>query len=566
MIADGVLPSNEGRGYVLRRLLRRSARHGRLIGIEKPFLNGLCKKVVESSEAAYPELTDKYEHIKRVIKNEERAFASTVERGLELLNKYISENESGEIDGEAVFKLHDTYGFPVDLTREILAENDLSFDEDKFKELMTQQKDTARANQSFKGGWNQESAFVDISWIEQEYVGDNTTKLNTVVTEIIRSGEEVMVILEKTPFYAESGGQTGDTGTIENENCILKVKDTKKSANGLSVCHCSLEKGEINPGDKVTAMINTIRRDYTTRNHTAAHLLQSALRAVLGEHVQQAGSLVDEDRCRFDFTHTEALTAEQIQIVEGYVNEAILEDIAVNISRMNIDEAREMGAIALFGEKYGDRVRVVDISNNIYNISTELCGGTHVKNTGQLGLFKIMSESSVAAGVRRIEAVTGAGVLELLESSKREVAECQEKIRQLNSAHAKEIARLNAVIAELQASSAEIFELDEVDGIHLYVQEIPGADAGAIRQAGDYIKESYDNFAAVIAGESNFYCVCDDNATSKKFHAGNIVREIAAVTGGKGGGKADSAMAGIGDASKINEALESLPEIVKKLR
>jgi alanyl-tRNA synthetase len=564
MICDGVMPSNEGRGYVLRRLLRRAARHGRLLGIEKAFLFELCDKVIESCKDAYPELAEKQTYIKKTIRGEEESFSKTVEKGMELLNEHTAgRDERGTpISGDVVFKLHDTFGFPVDLTREILAENNLTFDENRFNELMNAQKDLARANQAFKGGWD-DATGAALAGLTTEFVTE--AKIKTLVSEIIEQDDKTIIVLEKTPFYAESGGQVGDTGIIESDNAMLKVVDTKKAPSGQSICYCIAEKGAIKKGDVVTASIDSVNRDYIMRNHTAAHLLQSALRAVLGDHVQQAGSYVDAQRCRFDFTHSQALTNEQIEIIEGFINESILENISVTTTEMPIEEAKKIGAIALFGEKYGDMVRVVNISNHFYDISTELCGGTHVRNTGQIGLFKIISEASVASGVRRIEAVTGTGVLELFNSKQAETAQVREELKAANSANSKEIARLNSVIANMQAKSAEINEVGEIKGIKLFTQQIPGADANAIRQAADKLKDSNESFAAIVAGESNLFCICDKRAVEAGFHAGNIVREAAAVTGGKGGGKPDSAMAGMGDSSKASQALEKFKDICGKV-
>jgi alanyl-tRNA synthetase len=563
MIADGVLPSNEGRGYVLRRLLRRAARHGRLLGYEKPFLHEVCDVVINENLSAYPELSEKREYIKKTIKTEEESFAKTVEKGLELLGQAIKTAQNNAIDGDVVFKLHDTFGFPVDLTREILAENNLTFDEAKFNELMQVQKDTARANQAFKGGWD-DAVGAALAGLETKYVpygSDMTAK----ILEIIETENQVMVVLDETPYYAESGGQVGDIGEMwkvgTSDSARMKVLDTKKAPSGQSVCYCLIESGSFKKGDRVQAQIDWNRHRAIKRNHTSAHLLQSVLREYLGEHVQQAGSYVDDERCRFDFTHGQALTAEEITSVEHQINIDIFANYDVKINEMPIDEAREIGAVALFGEKYGDVVRVVEIGVEGDPVSVELCGGCHVENTGEIGLFKIISEASVAAGVRRIEAVTGWGVLELLNSKQVEIHEAGEKIKQLNSAHTKEIARLNSEIASMQAQNSEVVEVGEKDGIKLLVMKLPGAAADALRQAGDKLKSEKSGFAAVLAGESNFYCVCDKEAVAKGMNAGNIVREISAVTGGKGGGRPDSAMAGIGDASKVDEALEKLKEM-----
>ncbi|MCL2036549.1 MAG: alanine--tRNA ligase [Oscillospiraceae bacterium] len=573
MICDGVLPSNEGRGYVLRRLLRRAARHGRLIGIKELFLYELCDKVIESSKSAYPELAEKQIYIKKTIQTEEESFAKTVEKGMSILMERIDSLSKGEIlNGEDAFKLHDTFGFPLDLTKEILAEKGLVLDEEKFAEKMKEQRDTARANQSFKGGWGDGQLTIDNERIAVEFVGEELTEnIETKILAVIKNGEEVescsageevMVVLEKTPFYAESGGQIGDKGLIWNdcENNLMAVSDTKKIKSGQSVCYATVERGTFNKNDTVDASFDFDCRSAIQRNHTAAHLLQAAMRFVLGEHVHQAGSLVDENRCRFDFTHGQALNADEVRAIENEVNCYILANEPVVIKEMPIDEAKKIGATALFGEKYGDVVRVVKIGD----VSTELCGGTHVKNIGEIGLFKIVSESSVASGVRRIEAVTGWGVLGLFKTKQEEVEQLQEKFKASNSASQKEIARLNAIIANMQAKSAVVEEVGNSGGIKLLVQKIPGADANALRQSGDKLKDAYSGFAAVLAGESNFLCVCDPAAVEAGLKAGEIVREIAVVTGGKGGGRADSAMAGIGDNSRVDAALSKFAESFSK--
>jgi alanyl-tRNA synthetase len=515
--------------------------------VTKPFLYELCDKVVQSSKSAYPELTEKQAYIKKTLLTEEEAFAKTVEKGMELLEKHIADKS---VTGDIVFKLHDTFGFPVDLTREILTENGLTFDEAKFKELMQIQKDTARANQGFKGGWD-DTANAAFEGLTTEFA--DCGEIDTTILEIIETEDCVMVVLEKTPFYAESGGQVGDTGFINK----IGVLDTKKTPSGLSVCYC--ENNTLQKGDMVKASVDGLLRCAITRNHTSAHLLQSALRLVLGDHVQQAGSLVDENRCRFDYTHGQALTAEEIKQAETIMNNNILANMPVEIAEMPIEDAKKIGATALFGEKYGDTVRVVKVGD----VSTELCGGCHVERTGEIGLFKIISESSVASGVRRIEAVTGWGVLELLKSKQDEIAESADKLKAEKSAAAKEISKLNSIIAGMQAKSATVDEVGELDGIKLYVQKIPGADANALRQSGDNLKDK--SCVALLAGEGNFFCVCSKEAVAKGLNAGKIVGAVAAVTGGKGGGKPDSAMAGIGDVSKVDSALEQFKDICGKV-
>jgi len=559
MMCDGVLPSNEGRGYVLRRLLRRAARNGRLLGYQKPFLYEVCDTVINENQTAYPELAEKRDYIKKTIKAEEESFAKTVEGGLKILSDIIAKlPTNGVLSGDIAFRLHDTYGFPLDLTKEILAEKGFTLDKEKFRELMQVQKDTARANQAFKGGWDDEQLTISD---ELTVSFEDTGECETPVLEVIENDELSIVVLEKTPFYAESGGQVGDTGQLKTTDgqLTIKVLDTKKTKKGLSVCYCEGGNGRLKKGDKVTAKIDSTRREAITRNHTAAHLLQAAMRDVLGEHVHQAGSLVDENRCRFDFTHGQALTTVEIAEIEETVNDFILANDPVIIKEMPIEEAKKQGAIALFGEKYGDTVRVVKIDM----VSAELCGGIHVKNTGEIGLFKIVSESSAAAGIRRIEAVTGFGVLDLFDLKQNEFNQSLEKLKTQNSAQQKEISRLNSVIAGMQAKSAEIDKVGEVSGISLFTQKIPGANADALKQAGDKLKSGNKDFSAVIVGESNFYCICDMGAVSKGLNAGNIIREIAVVTGGKGGGKADGAMAGIGDVSKIDEALSKFKSIIE---
>ncbi|MCL2018456.1 MAG: alanine--tRNA ligase [Oscillospiraceae bacterium] len=553
MICDGVLPSNEGRGYVLRRLLRRASHHGRLLGFKEPFLYDVCDMVVNENKSAYPELSEKHDYIKKAIKTEEESFGKTVEKGLTILTALIDNlSKDAVVKGEDAFRLHDTYGFPLGLTKEILAEKGFGLDEEKFRELMQIQKDTARANQSFKGGWGDEQLTIDSGQLTVTF--EDIGEIETKILEVVQKDDYTLVVLEKTPFYAESGGQVGDAGqlTMNSGQLIVKVIDTKKTSTGVAFCVCEGSPA-LKKGDVVTAKTDATRRRAIQRNHTSAHILQAAMREVLGVHVSQAGSLVDENRCRFDFTHGQALSADEIGRIEKAVNNCILCNYSVNVSEMPLAKAKEIGAVALFGEKYGDTVRVV----NIGGVSTELCGGTHVKNTGEIGLFKIVSEASAAAGIRRIEAVTGFGVLDLINSKQNEISSAVNKIKQQNSAHSKEIASLNALIAQMQAQNSKIEQVGERDGIKLLIMKTPGANADALRQAGDKLKSEHADFAAVLAGESNFLCVCDKGAITKGFNAGNIVREIAAITGGKGGGRADSAMAGIGDTSKTDQALAS---------
>ncbi len=586
MVGDGVRPSNEGRGYVLRRLLRRAARHGRLLGMTKPFLTEIVDQVIEENKSAYPELAEKSEYIKKVIATEEESFNKTVEKGSQLLNDLIAGlGENGVLSGDDAFRLHDTYGFPLDLTKEILEEKGLTLDEERFKELMLNQKQTARANQAFKGGWD-EASMNAVSGFKTEFTGYKTLTQETKLLALIKDGEsvqsasegdQVIAVIEKTPFYAEMGGQVGDTGTITAGDSVLNVVDTKKAASGQFVCYCNVARGEFFTAATVTTTVDQELRNTTNRTHTSVHLLQAALRQVLGDHVHQAGSYVDEKIGRFDFSHFSAMTPEEIAKVEKIVNAEILKGVDVITEELPIEEARKKGAMALFGEKYGDVVRVVSTADGF---STEFCGGTHLDNTSKAGLFKILSESSVASGVRRIEATTGYGVLEALESAKQTIAGAADilKIPNPNAL----IQRCEAVTAELSEAKKEIDKLQrqlsanamgdltanaaDINGIKVFSAVLEGTVGDALRKAGDDIKSKYDSFIAVLAGHSdgkgNFLCICSKEAIDKGANAGQIVKQIAAIAGGKGGGKPDSAMAGIADLSKIDEALVALSGIV----
>ena len=586
MVGDGVRPSNEGRGYVLRRLLRRAARHGRLLGVNKPFLYEVCDTVIDENLTAYPELNEKREYIKKVIKTEEESFAKTVDKGMQILGEYIEELKGAEnpvLSGDKVFKLHDTYGFPLDLTRELLQEKNIGIDEEKFYELMSQQKANARANQAFKGGWDEATATA-LNAFTTTFVGYTELTAETKILAMIKNGEvcdnvsegeEATVVIETVPFYAESGGQVGDCGTIVSGDNVMQVLDTKKTAAGQYILSCIVESGSFYVNDTVTASVDKAKRMATARNHTCAHLLQAALRTVLGDHVHQAGSYVDPYRCRFDFSHFSAVTPEEIEKIEAIVNDAILMGIPVITEELPIEEARKKGAMALFGEKYGDIVRVVQAGD----ISTEFCGGTHLDNTAKAGLFKIVSESSVASGVRRIEAVTGFNVLSEYNKAKEVIntaaqtlkvanpsallQKCESIMAEMSAMHS-EIDRLNSVISASQLK--ELGDSKEVNGIKLISATLSGVTGDNLRKAGDEIKNNNDSFIALLAGtadgKGNFLCICSKEAIDKGANAGKIVKEIAAVAGGKGGGRPDSAMAGIADISKIGEALAALEGIV----
>lgn len=582
MVADGVLPSNEGRGYVLRRLLRRAARHGRLLGTDRPFLYEVVDTVINENVKAYPELEGKRAYIKKVIQTEEESFAKTIDKGSQILDQYISDavaNGSKKLGGDEVFKLHDTYGFPLDLTKEICEEKGISVDEDKFHELMKIQKDTARAHKALGGGWDDATASV-LTEHTTSFVGYKQLEADTKILAIVKDGQSaemcedgdrVTVAIENTPFYAESGGQVGDRGTIEGNGNVMEVLDTQKLTGGQFVCHCEVISGGFTVGMSVTAKVNKERRASTARNHTAAHLLQAALRKVLGDHVHQAGQLVSPDRMRFDFAHFSAVTAEELAQIEALVNAAILDAIELDIKEMPIEEAQKLGAMALFGEKYGKVVRVVSVPD----VSREFCGGTHVKNTADIGLFKIVSENSVAAGVRRIEAVTGTGVLGLIDEYKSTIVNAAAAVKAVGESDL--VSRCAGLAAEIKALEKTVEQLNgklaanqldgivsgavQLGGVRIATAKLDGMKPDVLRATGDMLREKNADIIAVLAAEGSMLCVCGKDAVACGAHAGKIVQKIAAVTGGKGGGRPDNAMAGIGDRSKLDEALASLGSV-----
>ena len=588
MVGDGILPSNEGRGYVLRRLLRRASRHGRLLGITRPFLCEVCDTVIDENKNAYPELAEKREYIKKIIGVEEESFAKTIDKGSELLSQLIDKINAENkkiLSGDDAFKLSDTYGFPIDLTVEICEEKNISVDREKFDELVLQQRQKAKADHLAKAGssWADNSVKIDVpATIFTGYETTNT--FGSIVLAIYKDGQPVenategdivTIILDTTPFYAESGGQTGDTGRIFTENCEIAVNDTKKSE-GHFIHISEVRSGTISVGDKVGAKVDDDRRNAIKRNHTSAHLLQYALREVLGEHVHQAGQLVNEKACRFDFNHFSALTGEEISKVENLVNSLIMKAVTVTTDEMPIDEARKLGAMALFGEKYGDTVRVVTAGNSV-----EFCGGTHVSNTSEIGLFKIVSESSVASGVRRIEAVTGLNVLKLLHERERLLTDSANALKLANfhelpekcaslSAELKEKNRQIESLVQQQANSKaeNIFSnAVDVNGVKVISADMGETSADSLRKLGDSIKDKPEPVVALLSAvngnKGTLCCVCSKSAIEKGANAGKLVREASALTGGKGGGKPDSAMAGVGDISKIPETLSAFAEIVK---
>ncbi|MCM1227240.1 MAG: alanine--tRNA ligase [Clostridium sp.] len=589
MVGDGITPANEGRGYVLKRLLRRAARHGKMLGVSEPFLYKVCDTVIDENKNAYPELDEKRELIKSIIKHEEESFAKTIDKGTELLNQFIDKIVAGNLkktlSGDDAFKLSDTYGFPLDLTKEIAAENGIDIDENRFKECMEEQKRKARSDRAskIKTSWNDDSAAA-VNAPKTEFVGYNDFREDAEILEIfvdgkpvdsISEGQEAVIILNRTPFYAESGGQTADTGELKADGAVFGVYNVTKTDNGHFLHFGAAEQGSLNKGDIISAEIDAEKRMAAMRNHTAAHLLQAALRKVLGDHVHQAGQLVNSERCRFDFSHFSAVTPEELFEVENIVNDEILHSIDVVTKEMPIDEARKLGAMALFGEKYGDIVRVVDIGGR----SVEFCGGTHVKNTSNIGLFKIISENSVASGVRRIEAVTGVGVLELMNEFRKNLSDAASVLKVANPA--KIVERCHTLTEELKEKDKQIQKLTqqlagnqlsgmfenakEVNGIKIISALLNGTAPDMLRQIGDKVKEQSQDVIAVFAGvtdeKGTFYCVCGKNAVEKGAHAGKIVQRISAVTGGKGGGRPDSAMAGIGKNYMIDEALQSLESV-----
>ena len=596
MVSDGILPSNEGRGYVLRRLLRRAARHGRMLGITRPFLVELVETVIQSSETAYPELREHDAYIKKVIGTEEANFARTIDAGMNILNNMIDGLEKAHqhlLKGLDVFKLNDTFGFPLDLTKEIAAEQGIEIDEEGFHAEMTKQKERARAERLKKNisGWS-EDLFGALDAEPTVFTGYETLNDTGVVvalsdeetlTDAIATDEEakdgVLVVLDKTPFYAEMGGQAADHGMLNSADCSLRVLDVKKTPKGYYVHTCVLESGIVKVGDHLTAQVDKEYRMAIARNHTATHLLQAALREVLGDHVHQAGSYQDAEITHFDFTHFSAVTPEELARVQKIVNDKIYESMNVTVREMPIEEAKKLGAMALFGEKYGKVVRVVDIEG----WSTEFCGGTHVKNTAQIGGFKIVSEVSVAAGIRRIEAVTGRNLLiraNLQEAMLHTVANTlkannvtalpvrAEAVMAENKALAKELEEIKAQVAASKVTS--LFDnAEEIGGVKIASAYFTGTTGDTLRGMCDTIRDKAVKPAvAVLVGKAEdkitMAVTVTKQAQEKGLKAGALVKEIAAIAGGKGGGKPDFAMAGLKDETKIDEALAAVGTIVKK--
>ena len=590
LASDGVLPSNEGAGYVMRRLVRRAVRHGKLLGINGLFLKDIVKTVVDCNKCEYNELEEKYDYIVKVLTNEEMNFNRTIDRGMKLLEDYIADlTEKGEnvLSGEDCFKLSDTHGFPIDLTREILEEKGMTVDEEGYYKCMEVQRTTAReARGGSKYMGADETVFHRIDKeFTSEFLGYDTTEADSTVDFVANDEELIMraeagqtayIVSKATPFYAESGGQVGDTGTIVTLTGKAEVTDTQKVVGGKIAHTVKITEGYIEAGQTAHFSVDAERRMAIARNHTAAHLLQAALRQVLGEHVHQKGQLVNADRVRFDFSHFEAISPEELAEIEALVNDKILSCMDVKTQVLPIEEAQKLGAMALFGEKYGETVRVVSMGD----FSMEFCGGTHLKNTSQAGLFKIISEGSVASGVRRIEAVTGTGVLALLNEINNRVAQAA-KLLKLNDpallaerivAVLDENKELGKVSEQLKKRIADaIFSsmtknCREINGVKIMANMMTNVGSDMYEKFSDAVKNLSEPFVLVMAGTADekpkFFCACSKAAIAKGAHAGKIVKEVAAVTGGKGGGRPESAMAGIGDKNKIDEALNALDGIL----
>ncbi len=589
MICDGVLPSNEGRGYVLRRLLRRAARHGKLLGVNDPFLYTVCDTVIHENEGHYPELRERQDYITKVIRVEEENFAKTIDGGLKIFNDMLSEHKAkGEstFSGADAFKLYDTYGFPIDLTLEMVEEQGMKLDEAEFHKQMDEQRQRARKAREALGdlGWAGVEFGKDVP--ETEFVGYDHTAIDDakVVALVVENeqaeevmpGVEAIVVLDKTPFYAEMGGQVADHGVISADGVIFQVTDVQKNKGGKYMHTGKLTQGVLKVGDTVSASIDVKRRKAVMRAHSATHLLDKALRTVLGDHVHQAGSLVEEDRLRFDFTHFSALTAEELAKVSAMVNEAVLEGYDIHTDVLPIEEAKKKGAIALFGEKYGDTVRVVDMGEGY---SVEFCGGTHLDNTAKVGVFHISSEFSVASGVRRIEATTGQASLDVMNRNqemlfqaaaalKAKPGELREKAEQTMA----EVKSLHQMVDKFKAKESAgeadrfLFGARQVGEMKVLTATIADANANKLRQMGDMLRDKAPNVVAVLAtvnGEKiTFLAVCGKEAVAKGIKAGEIIKNVTAICGGKGGGKPDSAMGGGTDILKLDDALASIDDFV----
>ncbi len=592
MVSDGVIPSNEGRGYVLRRLLRRAARHGKLLNINRQFLNEVADTVIECSKGAYPELEEKKDYIKKIIKIEEERFDATIDNGIVVLTGYIEDAKKAgrkELSGEEAFKLHDTYGFPLDLTVEMAQEQGLEVDIDGFNKAMQEQKETARNAREDGSSWGGDAVYdFELAKKPTEFTGYNSLLGESVVLGIVKEGEVSasiaqgetgIIVTEKTPFYAEMGGQAGDIGTIYTASSEAKVVYTKKTAEGIYLHEVEIVNGAFALNDKVSLAVDHRNRGNIARNHSATHLLHKALKNVLGSHVAQAGSLVTADRLRFDFSHFEAMTQEELKAVEEIVNTAILDAMDINVRELPIDEAKKLGAAAQFGEKYGDVVRVVSMGD----FSIEFCGGTHVTNTAVCGLFKIISENGVAAGVRRIEAVTGRGVLDYIAKNDKLIVDTAvalktnlvneiDKKAEALMAQAKDYERqIETFKSKMAAAKVNniMTGIKHIGDLNVLIAQVDGMAVDEMKTMADKIKAEVENSVAVLAtvndGKITFVAMASKAAVEKGVHCGTIIREITAVAGGKGGGKPDMAQGGGTDVSKVDDALAKVDDVINSL-
>ena len=587
MISDGILPSNEGRGYVLRRLLRRAARHGKLLGVNEPFLYQVVDMVVHENECQYPELREKQAYITRVIRNEEGNFAKTIDAGMHIFSDLLAEHQAkGErvFSGADAFKLYDTYGFPIDLTREMVQEQDMTVDEDAFQELMEQQRVRARKAREALGDLAWAGVDLGLDTTPTKFTGyDHTVDQGTILAIVcdgevcseIDEGKQGVLVLDCTPFYAEMGGQVADNGVIETDGALFQVTDVQKDKAGKFLHHGVMHSGRLQVEQTVTARIDTDRRKAIMRAHSATHLLQAALREVLGDHVHQAGSLVEPDRLRFDLTHFSAITPEELERVNEIVGDWILDGMDVTVSEMSMAQAKASGATALFSEKYGDLVRVVNMGGK----SVELCGGTHVDNTAKIGPFRITGESSVASGVRRVEAITGKAYLREMEAVNRRMYAAAEV---LHAKPADLIAKAKGFTAELKEARQNVERMKEkilhsdvdrflyasknIGGIKVITTTRTDLEAGDLRKLGDFLRDKDPDTVAVLAtateSKVTFVAVCGKNAVARGIRAGDLVRAVSAVTGGKGGGKPDSTMGGGSEVLKIDDALAIVDDFV----
>lgn len=591
MISDGILPSNEGRGYVLRRIIRRAARHGKLLGINELFLSQLSDVIIHDYSDAYPELDQRKNFIEKVIRQEEERFQTTIDQGIHILNSFIKELEQKSADilpGEQAFKLYDTYGFPLDLTKEILQENNMQVDEKAFESMMANQKRMARAAREKTEYINKEERiFTKIDkTVKSKFVGYEHDKIESQILYIIKKDglvksadidEDVGLILDKTPFYPEAGGQLADIGILECNGNIVNIKDVKRVDENIIVHYGRIKSGHIHVDQKVVASIDFDNRLNTARNHTSTHLLHRALRDVLGAHVEQSGSLVSPEKLRFDFTHFEPLNKEQIDSVEAIVNDAIFGSLKVNILQMSYDDAVKMGAIALFDQKYGDKVRVV----NIEDYSIELCGGTHLSNTSQAGLFKIISETGVASGIRRIEAVTGKYALDYMKSREKTLVRISDKLKvNVNDVE----KRIDALIETTKNLEKEVEKLkgkfvrdrsdelinsaNQIKGIKVVARKVGSMDINSMRNFADNIRSKMENCLVVLAAQNgervSWVAMADKSAVNQGINCSNIIKKLANITGGGGGGRPDMAQAGGKKPEKIDDAISQIESIIKQ--